>query len=385
MQSGDEAILARAFERARILLGWTPSAACDLSGTACEIRNAASSDAKLAAGSVGIRSAIVEPAPGADFAAFDELMLAIGATGLNVCAFGSLCPSLSSREAAVASHINSRSPSSHLATLMRCSRCGVAYYCGESCQKAHWPAHKTVCASIASTRSAAGVASPLQLSDVQASAKSVAFNQVTTSMILMSEFCATLTEAWQAPALLVEVDDAAIAAYAAGGSTAAVRAAAPLALVITPWRFENEEGGEGGRSAVGKLSGGVERPAVSRLRLRSVDCAVFKLLTNKKSPSSVAVVFATASGDLAKCVLLPAASGAVEGFLKLQEGPSAFATLRKLEAVVVEPCVGNRERRVGGPDSVQVMSSMLFQPTSIGGDAYLLLTQRLGIPIGLFR
>jgi len=36
--------------------------------------------------------------------------------------------------------------------LLRCARCGVAGYCGQPCQKRHWPQHKAQCKTMGRLR-----------------------------------------------------------------------------------------------------------------------------------------------------------------------------------------------------------------------------------------
>jgi tetratricopeptide (TPR) repeat protein len=88
-------------------------------------------------------------------------LIKTGPTGTNVCDVTIIlldaCSDASTASAAATPAMAQRcsAPECAAESKFACSRCHAAFYCGEPCQKAHWPAHKPGCAAAAPAPTAA--------------------------------------------------------------------------------------------------------------------------------------------------------------------------------------------------------------------------------------
>lgn len=340
----EDAIIARrAIERARAWGLPVSRAAQDVGACAVLAHSRLSVAALQAANAVGLRSAMVAPDTADRLAAHDALAIGVSVHSMMGCSFEGCA---AGRRARIVAHIDGGGSGlpPGLDPLLACSRCRVAWYCGAACQRSHWAAHKTRCALVAEQRRAGGASGAFV--DVSAAARSraTAFAKVTLSSANAAAFYAVLAAAWAVRALLVELDDEALVL---GAPTAAVA----LPMMITPWVL---------RASQDRPAG--ERAVVQRLRSRNVDAALASLLLDERAPTSVALVFATRSGDLGKATLLPIAARAFEVFAGADA--AAARRLASLNAIVVEPCVDDHERRAAGRDPVAAAVHLCMQPST---------------------
>lgn len=331
----------RARDRVRSWMNWIPINFVNLDVDVCEARMSATEAAVFAANKVGFRGVVVSLTSADAMACSDALGAGIAETSYVACS-NLTCGS--DRAAKIEQHLASGGsglPTS-LGKLLTCARCRSAWYCDATCQRTAWPTHKDDCKAISVRRKHLGERGEGAPTTSLSSAKAGAFNQMTLSMTAACAFLAVLHRVWGTGALLVEVSDA---LFESGGPTPDV----PMPYIVSRWAV--------GKSALD------DRPLTRRLRSQDIDGLIASLYACKKSPSSFVAIFATQSGDLCKCVLLPPPEGATERFCARH--PARFDILRVLRAVVVEPCLGDRECLANEPDSRPALASALMQPCDV--------------------
>jgi hypothetical protein len=325
----------------RAWFGWIPQQAADLSGDVVASRSVVPTHESDAASKAGLRFAVIAPDSPDSVSAMDKLSAGIASTSYIKCS-SIFCPNRRMEE--IERHVahNQEGLPSTIGKLLTCGRCRAAWYCDIDCQRAHWAVHKSACKVWAQKRKGLGTTEGLAIPD---SSQAAAFNTCTLTFARASQFFAVLDAAWGTGALLIEMDDAVFASHGPN-------AANPMRMVISPWTILGPEARPTN-----------ERALVRRLRARNVDAGLVMLLGDKKVPSSTAVVYATHSGDLAKCGLVPFAGGYCQVYFS--NLPKRHVLLQSLRAVVVEPCVGDTERGVGSTsDSVPALASCLLQPSN---------------------